>query len=83
MCLSDSSLINSVGLVLDIIGAVLLWRYGLPESISRDGLEIVITSKVNENEKAKAKKYDCWSKIGLSFLIAGFVLQLVSNFISS
>ena len=28
-------LINSTGLVLDILGALLLWRYGLPPSIDR------------------------------------------------
>ena len=78
---SCSSLINSAGLIFDIVGAITLWRYGLPEAISRDGLELVITSEVNEDEKTKAKKYDCWSKIGLLLLIAGFVLQLVSNFI--
>jgi hypothetical protein len=76
-----STWVNSIGLVLDICGAILLWKYGLPESISREGHQYIVLGQKDEAEAAKAKTYDRWSKLGLSLLILGFVLQLVSNFI--
>lgn len=76
-----ATIVNSIGLVLDIAGALLLWKYGLPESISREGHVHLVLEKNNEEEKAKAKKYDRWSRLGLFLLVSGFFLQLVSNFL--
>lgn len=81
MDVTYSTWINSVGLVLDICGAVLLWKYGLPEAISREGHQYIVLEQKDEAEAEKAKAYDFWSKLGLGLLIFGFVLQLVSNFI--
>ena len=75
------AIINSIGLVLDITGAIFLWRYGLPEALSREGHTYIISGEIDAREAAKAKSYDRWAKIGLSSLVAGFVCQLVSNFI--
>lgn len=81
MELSCSDVVNSIGLAMDIFGAILLWKYGLPAAINRDGLEVITVSQVNEAEVAKAKKYDRWSQLGVTLLIAGFIFQLISNFI--
>jgi len=75
------AIINSIGLVLDITGAIFLWRYGLPEALSREGHSYIITGEIDAAEAAKAKSYDRWAKVGLSSLVAGFFCQLVSNFI--
>ncbi len=76
-----ATIVNSIGLVFDIMGALLLWKYGLPEPISREGHVHLVLEQVDEDEKAKAKKYDRWSYGGLILLILGFGLQLVSNFL--
>ena len=81
MEISCSDTVNSIGLLLDIAGAILLWKYGLPESISREGTIPLVIGQIDGAEVAKAKTYDCWSKFGLTLLILGFVLQLISNFI--
>lgn len=81
MEISCSIFVNSAGLVMDIFGAILLWKYGLPDVINRDGLEVITVSQVNEAEVAKAKTYDRWSQLGLTLLIVGFIFQLISNFI--
>ena len=39
--------INSIGLIADIAGAVLLYRYGLPERISRTGSVFLVTGQVH------------------------------------
>lgn len=74
-------LINSAGLVADIIGAIMLWRFGLPEEFSRSGAVHLIAEQPDEAERAKAKHYDVLAKVGIGLLIAGFSLQLASNFL--
>ncbi|MBP7806762.1 hypothetical protein KA057_03705 [Candidatus Gracilibacteria bacterium] len=76
-----STIINSIGLIADIIGAILLFKFGLPEDISRSGAFFIVTNQVDEEERNKAEKYDFWGKIGLILLIVGFIFQLISNFI--
>lgn len=79
--ISCSTMINSIGLVMDIVGVFILWRYGLPEPLSREGHIFIITDQIDQDERDKAASYDRWSKFGLFLLIAGFVFQLVSNFV--
>ena len=73
--------LNSFGLFLDIVGAILIFKYGLPEPISREGHISLITEQEDEQEKKKAKTYDQRARMGLIFLILGFGFQLVSNFL--
>jgi len=81
ICLNLPKLINASGLIFDIIGILILWKFGLPKSISRTGAQFIITEETNEEEIAKAVKYDAFAKVGLVFIITGFILQLISNFI--
>jgi hypothetical protein len=71
--------ISSVGLAFDLIGGLLLWRYGLPESLHRDGVVAAVIYEINQDEKDKIKRYDFWAKIGILFLILGFLLQLAGS----
>ena len=71
--------IGSFGLLLDIVGAILLFRYGLPESISREGHTILVTEQIDEKEVRLANFHDRMGRLGLSLLIFGFALQLVAN----
>jgi hypothetical protein len=78
---SASTTANSLGLVLDIIGALLVWKFGLPAHISRTGAIYIIAEQTDEVEAALAKKFDRWAKVGLLCLALGFGFQLLSNFI--
>lgn len=77
----DSAVVSSIGLGLDIVGVLLLWRFGLPEAVSRGGFGYIILEGHDEAEKAKAERYDLWAHLGLALLIFGFLLQLASNWI--
>ncbi len=83
MYMSLSNFVNSSGLFLDIVGVVLIWRYGLPEPISRTGATYIITEQIDQTEMAKAANYDLLSKLGLGLIITGFLMQIVSNFITN
>jgi hypothetical protein len=65
------------GLVLDIIGVVMLFRYGLPAEISRSGAQAITTEQADPAEQALARRYDCLARLALLCLIAGFFLQLI------
>lgn len=75
--------INSIGLVLDILGGLILLKFGIPPKIDRQGHIHLILSQKDENEKKLAKRYDFLSNIGLVLLIIGFLFQLVSNYMTT
>lgn len=81
--MSIQNLVNSAGLILDIAGAGLLWKFGLPAEISRTGAVHRITNEVDEAERNLAARYDRASFWGFLALVAGFVLQLLSNFLTA
>lgn len=82
-----SKIINSIGLLCDIAGAIIIFKFGLPPAIEKNRtghIDIIDGSGFNtnrQNEIDEDNKYKKWNKIGLILLILGFVLQLVSNFI--
>jgi hypothetical protein len=65
------------GLVLAIIGAVMVWAYGLPKPSRRAGAIDGIAERTDLAEQVRARRYDGLAWIGLALLIAGFVLQLI------
>lgn len=73
--------INSIGLILDIIGVVILFKYGLPSEVSKDGQVFIAASPHNEEERRKYRKFQLWSKFGLGLLVVGFGLQIISNYL--
>jgi len=75
--------VNSIGLICDVMGALFVWKYGLPEAMSRTGAIYLIAEQSDEDEITKAKKFDRWARLGIGLLVFGFVLQFVSNFIPS
>ncbi|HEY5298382.1 MAG TPA: hypothetical protein VIK59_10695 [Verrucomicrobiae bacterium] len=74
-------ILNSVGLLIGVVGSTLIWIFGLPASVDRTGAEYRATGNVDEHEVALAKKFDCKSRIGFLMLILSFLFQLISNFL--
>jgi len=73
--------ISSIGLALDIIGVLLIWKYGIPNEVRRGGIQSIDFEGPDLTEAEKARRYGKWSNIGLGLLLFGFVLQLLSNWI--
>ena len=72
-----SSLFSTVGLVLDIVGAILLFKFGLPPDFDPLGRDFIMTSTENTEERAKGRRYRFWGQIGLICLVLGFAGQLL------
>jgi hypothetical protein len=81
MSIALAKLINSSGLVFDISGAILLFKYGLPEDVRRKGQSYLLLEGTDDAQIAKGKLYDRFGRAGVILLILGFALQFFSNFV--
>jgi len=75
----SSELLNSLGLVLDIIGAVILFFFGLTPKIDTEGTVYLIAEQKDEDEIKRGKFYKIMSSIGIGLIAVGFIFQLISN----
>jgi len=66
-----------IGLILSLIGAIVIFLFGLSPMISESGAVRLIAEQVDEGEINRAKKYKVISRVGLILLIVGFVFQLL------
>ena len=65
---------NIIGLTLDLIGVILLFKFGiLPDNLWE---HILMDSGMSEEDE---KKHKIWSKVAMGFLILGFVFQLLGS----
>ena len=68
-------ILSALGLLFDIIGASILFRFGIPP---KEAMEQYWESPGNEPEKT----YRDISQYGFMLLIFGFILQFVSTLIN-
>ncbi len=62
------------GLILDIVGVVILFRFGLPPRLAMFG---VLTLDRDDAFRKKERRYQIWSYVALSCLVIGFILQII------
>ena len=79
--MNGSRALTSVGLAMDLAGALLLWRFGLPEALRRDGAISLICEQRDGAEVVKGRLYDSWSTGALFLISTGFGLQLLATFL--
>lgn len=75
--------INIIGLCFDIVGVIMLFKYGLPSKVQEnaDSLSLEESSQKEYNRKGSNKRIICLSYTGIIMLIVGFVIQLLANII--
>ena len=69
-------LLNTVGLVLAVIGCVLLFWFGIPVDVDPQGRRHIITEDRDEAEVAKGKRYLHLGRLGISLIAIGALLQI-------
>jgi len=74
-------LYNCIGLILDMGGVLLLFKYGLPSKVSEGGYSGFTIEQPDKEEEVKYKKYQTWSNIGLGCIAIGFLIQLTVSVI--
>lgn len=67
--------LSLVGQILEIIGAAILFQYGVPPYTPKYGGAVITYSGVTPEQKGKTKRYSKMNKIGFGFILIGFLLQ--------
>ena len=83
MFLISQEFVSSFGLFLDIIGAFLLFKYGLPEYLEKLAQNGIGEMIIAPSEKDLTNNHSKIAKGGFVFLMIGFFFQLLSNWLPS
>ena len=75
--------VNSLGLICNIVGAFLVWQFGLPADIGPAGRRYLQTGMIEPQDAATARRNRSRSTLGFILLLIGFTLQLVANFLAA
>lgn len=67
---------NVMGPVLGMVSALMLWKYGLPKDIRRDGASFLALEETDCSQIAAAAMYDRRSRGAIGLLFVSFLLQL-------
>ena len=69
----------AIGLVHGFVGAVLMYRFGVPRypEKSRAGAGFIRLEEDDEDEKRSVDQADRWGRLGVALVAAGFVFQLL------
>jgi hypothetical protein len=67
--------LTSIGLVLDIVGVVILFKFGFPQPDFEEAILLATEGSDPEGPK-KRKLWTAMSMIGLVCLVGGFAFQL-------
>jgi len=78
-----SKTINTFGLFLDIVGVLMLVKYGLPPDFDPSGVTNLITHEIDELEVEKGKVYKRRSRYAIGLMVLGFALQGISNWVGN
>lgn len=70
-----AKLISSAGLVLDIVGVCILFKFGFPQP-DHTAEVILVTGQTDPDAPRRRIIYIAMSSIGLISLVGGFALQL-------
>lgn len=86
MCLSGEN-ITAFGLLLDIVGAILLWHYVAEINFADKeeylkGNALLELKDPTQEEINAFKKKILFTRVGIALLVIGFTLQLIGNYVS-
>lgn len=71
--------LTAIGLALGFIGALLMFRFGVPAypDKSSAGNIHIIAEQSDEDEKQRVERAEVIAKVGVALLAFGFLLQFV------
>lgn len=75
--ISDLSIINAVGLSLDIVGVIMIFYFGISPNFYDQNKETLYIGTMTPQMQRKAKIYKRLSIFGLFLCILGFLIQII------
>jgi hypothetical protein len=80
--MSDKA-VNTLGLVFNLLGVFILFRYGMPFHIPTGGANTLLLEGTDQAAVALEHKYMLLGYVGLAFLVLGTVLQIIATWMPS
>jgi hypothetical protein len=74
-------ILNIIGLILNFIGTVMLYFFGLSQNIDSKGTILLALEQTEKKEIVRYKRYKFLSQLGIFLLAIGFLIQLIAEFI--
>jgi hypothetical protein len=82
MSVTYASVLNVFGLVANLSGVILLFRYGMPYRVRTGGETFYIASgSANEDQIAAERRYDRLGWLGLILIVLGTAAQIAAIFL--
>ena len=72
--------LTQIGLLLDILGVIFLFFFGLPPSFSPKGHSFLIDPQIDNKQVLKGRVFKALSFSGLTLILLGFILQFFGNY---
>ncbi|WP_118827663.1 hypothetical protein [Salinibacter ruber] len=76
--LNGPELLMTGGLLLDVVGVVIVWKFGLPAVEPSEGSVMKLKDRSEAEEFLDRVHTNC----GMTLIVAGFMLQILSTWIS-
>jgi hypothetical protein len=73
----STTILNVGGLLMNLAGVILLFRYGMPYRVRTEGVSYLITEDIDKREVATEWRYDWLGKLGLFLIVAGTAAQIL------
>lgn len=79
--LLNPAILNTLGLLLTILGCALLYCFGLPPDFDPLGRCYLQLQQSDQAEIAKGNRFRRLGRCGLALIIAGAILQISANWL--
>jgi hypothetical protein len=73
-----ASAFNVVGLLMNLAGVILLFRYGMPYRVRTEGNTYYVTQSVDAAEVRAERWYEKLGILGLALIVLGTAAQIAS-----
>jgi len=75
----ESQALTILGLFLNLIGVLILFRYGMPYRVRTGGAVYIVMEKKNEVDEKEERRYDFFGWIGIALVVIGTGLQMFAT----
>jgi hypothetical protein len=77
------AIFSSIGLVLNLTGVIVLFRYGMPYRVRTGGDSNLLLVGKDEGAKSLDVEYDNLGRLGLIVVLTGTVFQVIGTIVPS
>src|SRR5262249_14284167 len=77
----DPKVVNTLGLVLELLGVLILFWFGMPFHVPTGGVTTMSTGEIDQAAVALELRYTIFGYVGLALLVIGTVLQITATWL--